>query len=273
MEFESLVLRDPDADGRCKSEYVQLTGGVTGTSIPTLCGTLDGQHVIYTPITNFPARLSVVLDTDTVTSSSTSWRMKVLQYSCDSPVLAPEGCLQFFTGISGTVSSFNFKTEDNTNPDNTASDFPNHIANLNYNICLRRESGYCAVEWSTGSPYNQIGLFSVSGDLTTIATAPLTDVADAINGDSNCQKDYVMIPQGGDAANPESLTRDRFCGQALGFCGDATCSANVLGAVYTSVLPFTLGVVTNTDETDGAGTIEDKSNRGFMLQYKQQPCA
>ena len=257
VEFESLSLIDPDMDGKCKSEYVQLTGGVTGTSIPTLCGTLDGQHVIYTPITNFPARLSVVLDTDTVTSSSTSWRMKVLQYSCDSPVLAPEGCLQFFTGISGNVSSFNFKNEDNSNNET----FPNHIADLNYNICLRRESGYCAVEWSTGSPYDQVGLFSVSGDLET---TPIT----ASKGDTDCNTDYVVIPQGANSAEPDFQTRDRFCGQALGVCSASDCSSDsTLGPVYTSVLPFTLGVVTDSDESS------DNKNRGFMLQYKQQPCA
>ena len=77
VEFESLSLMDPDEDGKCKSEYVQLTGGVTGTSIPTLCGALDGQHVIYTPITNFPARLSIVTDNSATTSSNRSWRIKV----------------------------------------------------------------------------------------------------------------------------------------------------------------------------------------------------
>ena len=37
--------------------------------------------------------------------------------------------------------------------------------------------------------------------------------------------------------------------------------------VRSSVLPFTLGVVTDADETS------DGSNRGFQLFYKQQPCA
>ena len=195
--------------------------------------------------------------------------MKVLQYSCDSPVLAPEGCLQYFTGVSGNVSSFNFKTADNTNN----AEYPNHIADLNYNICLRRESGCCAVEWSTGSPYDQIGLFSVSGDLTTI-TGTNTVPGNADNGDTSCQKDYVMIPQGGDVANPGRLPRDRFCGQALGFCDDtATCADRILGAVYTSVRPFTLGVVTDSNEKDSSGVVEDKSNRGFMLQYSQISCA
>ena len=265
MEFESLSVSDPDKDGKCTIEYVQVTGGVTGTSIPTLCGTLSGQHVIYTPITNFPARLSVVLD-NSVTSSTSSWRIKVLQYNCDSPVLAPEGCLQYFTGVSGNVSSFNFKTNDNTNN----AEWPNHIADLNYNICLRRESGCCAVEWSTGSPYDQVGLFSVSDPLVTTGTTAGTD---AKNRDANCQTDYVMIPQGGDAAKPASLKVDRFCGQALGFCTDAACTApSTLGAVYSSVLPFTLGVVTNSDES-GDGTTGQPGNRGFMLQYSQQSCA
>ena len=28
------------------------------------------------------------------------------------------------------------------------------ISGLSYNICLRQESGHCAVEWSTVSPHN-----------------------------------------------------------------------------------------------------------------------
>ena len=31
---------------------------------------------------------------------------------------------------------------------------PNMISGLSYNICLRQESGHCAVEWSTVSPHN-----------------------------------------------------------------------------------------------------------------------
>ena len=41
----------------------------------------------------------------------------------------------------------------------------------------------------------------------------------------------------------------------------------IMMIVRSSVLPFTLGVVTDADETS------DGSNRGFQLFYKQQPCA
>ena len=56
---------------------MQVTGGVTGAAVPTLCGSLDDQHLIYTPITNFPARLSIVTDNSATTSSNRSWRIKV----------------------------------------------------------------------------------------------------------------------------------------------------------------------------------------------------
>ena len=56
---------------------MQVTGGVTGAAVPTLCGSLDDQHLIYTPITNFPARLSIVTDNSATTTSNRSWRIKV----------------------------------------------------------------------------------------------------------------------------------------------------------------------------------------------------
>ena len=33
--------------------------------------------------------------------------------------------------------------------------FSNHLANLRYSVCVRRESGYCSIDWSVGSS-NQV---------------------------------------------------------------------------------------------------------------------
>ena len=81
------------------------------------------------------------------------------------------------------MSSFNWKNEDNTNDPK----YSNHLANLvrqtiiitiqtifiviiavkmiiiavtliknkDYAACVRRESGYCEVEWTTATPYDQ----------------------------------------------------------------------------------------------------------------------
>ena len=87
--MEQLVLADPDISGVCRTDYLQVmmmimmmmmmiimmmimmmmimmmqvTGGVANSGgVPTLCGTNSGQHLIYSAIPNFPARLSVVVD-------------------------------------------------------------------------------------------------------------------------------------------------------------------------------------------------------------------
>ena len=103
---------------------------MSGSSLPTLCGTLDNQHVIYTPFSNFPARLSIVTEVTAGMASSTTWRIRVDQFECDSQVLAPEGCLQYYTGIAGNVSSFNWKTEANSADGTTSADWPNQISSL-----------------------------------------------------------------------------------------------------------------------------------------------
>ncbi len=58
---------------------------------------------------------------------------------------APVGCLQYFTAETGDLRSFNFRPDVNANND------PNHLANLNYAICIRVANGYCGVK------YTQVG--------------------------------------------------------------------------------------------------------------------
>ena len=69
---------------------------------------------------------------------------------------APNDCLQYLTGRSGAVSSLNWPTV--------------MLTDQLYTICVRRESGYCGIEWmadSTTSPDS----FQLSSDTIT-ASAP-----------------------------------------------------------------------------------------------------
>ena len=52
------------------------------------------------------------------------------------------GCLQYFTAETGDLRSFNFRPDVNANND------PNHLANLNYAICIRVANGYCGVKYT-----------------------------------------------------------------------------------------------------------------------------
>ena len=56
------------------------------------------------------------------------------------PVLptAPSACLQYYTGVSGTIKSFNFDGSE-TGP---------HLASQSYAICIRDEALYCSIEYA-----------------------------------------------------------------------------------------------------------------------------
>ena len=148
----------------------------------------------------------------------------------------------------------------------------------------------------------------MSGDASKLTSTSPFDVKGVGYGDdtkTGCPYDYVRIPGGSEDGNTHTA-RDRYCGQALGFCRVQTgktvdCNA-ALGAVitYTKVgltvtmgrndfglnrfehsdslfcaQPFLLGVVTDADEggsTTANNAPEDKANRGFKLIYNQQPC-
>ena len=155
----------------------------------------------------------------------------------------------------------------------------NHLANLNYAACVRMESGYCGIRWSQYP--NDAVSFTLSGDASKMTSTSPLDVKSVSYGDdtkSGCPYDYVRIPGGSEDGNTHTA-RERYCGQALGFCRvqvgkTVDCSA-ALGAVISYSKPFVLGVVTDEDE-GGPGTAnnspEDKANRGFRLVYNQQPC-
>lgn len=60
---------------------------------------------------------------------------QVSQLSCNSGNLAPSGCLQYQTGTTGVVKSFNF-------------DQSLHLADQHQTICFRREQGNCRICYS-----------------------------------------------------------------------------------------------------------------------------
>ena len=82
-----------------------------------------------------------------------SWQIRILQFECGSPMIAPDGCLQYHTGVFGNVSSFNWKLEDNSNDHM----FANSLSNLSYSVCIRRESGYCSIDWTPGVSFQVKG--------------------------------------------------------------------------------------------------------------------
>ena len=59
-------------------------------------------------------------------ATTRTWKIKVSQISCNDPNKPPENCLQYFTGTTGTVASYNWN--NGAGP---------HLADQDYTNCIR----------------------------------------------------------------------------------------------------------------------------------------
>uniref|UniRef100_A0A1E1WFY2 CUB domain-containing protein n=2 Tax=Pectinophora gossypiella TaxID=13191 RepID=A0A1E1WFY2_PECGO len=247
-----MVLAQPDGDGVCTTDSVTVTGG--NTVVPTICGDNTGQTIFVDFDGN--TAITITVTATLATTFSRRWNIKLTQLGCDCPGIAPNGCLQYYTGLTGTIRSFNYGTAANTALSASLVTGTHQIANLNYGICIRMEAGYCAIQYSQTA--NDIYSFTVTGDVEGADNTVLGTAVGAAN-DGNCVTDFVVIPNPTVAATGLAVGTDRFCG--LGFV-----------TVTSASKPFVLYVVTNGDEGATATTPPDVANRGFSLAYAQIAC-
>jgi len=236
-----------------------------GKSPPVICGTNTGSHM-YVPASDQCNILAANIGSSS-TATTAAFTIKVTQVPCDSKTKAPNGCLQYFTGASGTVTTFNY---------NSAAGVL--LTNQDYSICMRAERTYCAIcYWST------------------IFTLSLPNAANGINGvDTNCGHpalqapmtkgggyDYIEIPDGQcdspvGAALAVTETNDRYCGAEFrclkaipataltGTAGQTVCSNNK---------PFKISVHSDGLEYAFPATASEgllAANRGFSIGYYQK---
>merc|ERR1719491_2261879 len=219
MNGDSIVIASPSTD-------------IVG--FESLCGTLTGHH-IYIPN-------SGINDAATVTITigqrvfGRQWRIKTTRIECTNPSRAPEGCLQFFTGIGGQFTSFN-KLDVN----------PILIRNLLYSVCIRAEKGFCSL--NVAQTRNAANAVPDSFSLRTQAAANVAGV-----GTGSC------ATAGGDPDEFVGIGGNIFCGALL-----AATDADVTAGVITlNSLPFRITVATD----DGVR----QADTGFDLTYRQVPC-
>jgi hypothetical protein len=191
-------------------------------------------------------------------TTNNKYKIKVTQLSCnDACVASQEGCFQYYTGVTGTIKSYNF---DGNN---------NHLASQNYQNCIRQEEGYCCVKY-----------LAETFDLPSLATATCAAATLALmcTSASSCSIDYVMIPGAQNpsaanlaTANSVSTADGRFCGLHMhpgGYNVEAA-ALTTPTVVTTCQTPFTLGFTTEKTSNEGARV---GINRGFSISYTQIAC-
>jgi len=256
--------------GQCHTDTFSISG--TRGPYPTICGMNSGQHMIVDTdgTTCVTASFSFGLET-----SSRSYTIHALQYAEGHTMAGDPGCLQYYTGDMGTVSTFNWQGR--------ADRFTSvHLANQDYNVCVRNNVGSCRICWAETSAASAgiAGSFALSN----LAADGLA-MAEA---DADCTTDYIEIPQGLAMAIAATATAlvdgvDKFCGTLLAdVTGDASAT------VCSAATPFKMRVVTdggeavddttdfamgNANEFSAGAAMDAIGYWGFDLHFAQVGCA
>ena len=120
------------AIGDCTIDQFSITSA-GNQRIPSICGFNTGQHMIFDSDGSSCHSINFFIGG---TAFQRNWDIKISQYQCnDYEYLGgPPDCLQYHTGATGNIKSFNFGTTTGT-----------HLTNQNYAICIRREAGNCRI--------------------------------------------------------------------------------------------------------------------------------
>lgn len=238
LDFESFTTAGPvgTSDVTAAIDTFQITTLPTQYTIPAISGENSGYHV-YVEVGK-DASATATLDFSFGTSTiARSWEIKVTQLECSNPGRPYDsGCLQYFTGTTGRIESFNF-------PQTTAAN-QQHLHSQNYNICIRKESGYSCVQYT---PCSDTPTFSVSGTATS-------------KTGSNCSTDWLEI-QGGTTCGGSNTLINRYCGSKFSNADGGT----VDGSVCDCNSPFSLTFVSNSEAVEAPAATAVQ--RGFCLEY------
>jgi len=228
-------------------------------------------------------------------TTTRSYTIHVIQYERGNEMAGGENCLQFFTGMTGTVKTFNWV-------DLTPASI--HLQGQNYNVCVRRLADQCVICWAPSTIGSNVGAITAAigtvgsfglsngGSTAAAGTAAAGSLSGA--GTAACLEDYVYIPGGVAtaaaaiaAAVPTNAVNDRFCGRRF-------VSVTAMGAdamICTRVRPFKMTVVTNNGEVAAVaaaiamqlmneGSVDVAGNplpaplgtQGFSLDFTQSAC-
>merc|ERR1711971_1327438 len=240
--------------GACRDTFGIITNTNGAQVTPVICGQNDGQHM-YIDIGPAESATATIGFTFMALAATGSWEIKVTQLECGNPMTPPDGCLQWHTGSAGQLTTFNFAGNGL------------HLANQNYNICIRQEMGMtctvytvCAAIAGQGSPYS----------LSYVAPAAAVGVLE-----SGCTLDFIEISGSSETCGATTLTNK--------YCGDVLTTSVIAQAAGTfphnpicdCTLPFRVGIFTDSVMNAAGAALEDVGvggmlpGRGVCLDYKQ----
>jgi len=242
-----------DSLGACRDTFSVVTN-TNGGDTPVICGQNDGQHM-YIDIGPSETATATIGFTFMALAATRSWEIKVTQLECGNPMSPPDGCLQYHTGSAGQLTTFNFAGN------------ALHLADQNYNICIRQEMGMtctvytvCAAIAGQGLPYSLSNLDAAGAAATAKGAS-----------DFQCTEDFIEIAGSSEVCGASVLT-NKYCGDVL--TTETATAATLNNPICDCTLPFRVGIHTDgvmdaapaANEDADAGFLQ---SRGVCLDYKQ----
>lgn len=278
--------------GDCVDDTFNIAGS-GGFGSPIICGDNTGYHMFLDSNPSSTECHTLNFNIGGKTTTTRSWEIYVTQYGCDQRDEAgPDGCLQYYSQTANTIQNFAFP------PTATAvTAAVTHLSNQNYDICIRRASGFCTICYGPKILSNPVASAAATGDVKTAQKSfglSLSNAAASLSGlvGDLCTADYIEIPGATTAAisvitapaNPLTLA-NRICGRAFGPSTITTAGPIVTAATYTVCtrhLPFRIGVHFDAGELNSAAAASMYDDNefagapggivGFKLEYWQVAC-
>ncbi|XP_026473443.1 uncharacterized protein LOC113377363 isoform X2 [Ctenocephalides felis] len=159
FDFVHFNIGQPNrSTGVCDGDLFTISGGATPDF--RLCGQNNGQHVYFELLPsksraeNGDVRLSF---SSMARSFPRIWEIRMIQVAPEQR--APNGCLQLYTGVNGTIQTMNYAANGR------------HLADQNYRACVRQEQGMCSIAYEPchegsfriGQPQTTMGQMSQAG--------------------------------------------------------------------------------------------------------------
>ncbi|TRY69535.1 hypothetical protein TCAL_07618 [Tigriopus californicus] len=246
LDFDSLTLGSTlPSNGDCSSDTISFSA----PTVPILCGSLSGQHIYLPASPGSVDSFSLNFGLSAVLALATAYQIQVRQIPCGRSFTPPLGCNQFFFGeLSGQIQTYNYMMGAGY-----------HLNNQNYDICVRKELGIC-----------QIGYLAFPG-IQGFAFGPSFGFSMlSLNGDMDCVKDYILVPNSANLATPVCQTNGAFPATVTKYCGYYL---NCMELEFTNEIigttDFRITVV--TDGSDAFFMMGEMT--GFQLQYQLIPCS
>merc|ERR1711935_51893 len=244
-QFDVIGMTLGGAGPTCEAgDHIEITGTGSGLDFPAVCGNLAGQHMYISmgQDDGDSANIKVVVNGDGA-GETRKWEIEVSQLPCNSNYSPPEGCTQWFTEPSGTISDFG-------GSDNILQD------GLNYNVCLRQNMGYCCVEYQTCGTTGDFG----------VRTQAIADAPAQVGSGTNCADDWISI-DGAGASCGNIIGINKFCKDILGYKNAGPDPDYIDIPICDCTPPFQIGVHTATPLDTAI-----LADTGFCLNYRQLKC-